>query len=187
VRYVEGDPEISIGDNINAMASRLKACCKKHGIDIPAVMLEPGRSIVADAGITLYTVGNIKEIPGYKNYIAVDGGMTDNPRYALYGSKYTVVNIPASASAKSGIYPATIAGRLCESGDIIQENISLSKPQRGDLIAVLGTGAYNYSMASNYNRLPRPALVIVDSDGTDRLAVRRETLEDVAALDIMQG
>ena len=143
--------------------------------------MEPGRSIVADAGMTIYTVLSVKEITGYKNYIAIDGGMTDNPRYALYGSAYTVLG--ANKMTKKADYVATIAGRNCESGDLIQENVSVPKMSRGDFLAVLVTGAYNYSMASNYNRVPRPAVVLLGD--TDRVVVNRESIEDVSRLDII--
>ena len=148
---------------------------------MPDIIMEPGRSLVADSGLTLYTVGSVKEITGYKNYISIDGGMTDNPRYALYNSPYTVY--VASKMDKEPNYTATIGGRCCESGDLIQENVKVPKPQRGDILAVAVTGAYNYSMASNYNRLPRPALVILH-DGGDRVAVRRESFEDLIRNDI---
>jgi diaminopimelate decarboxylase len=142
--------------------------------------MEPGRSIVADAGMTIYSVLSVKEITGYKNYIAIDGGMTDNPRYALYGSAYTVLG--ANKMDKKADYVATIAGRNCESGDLIQENVTLPRMTRGDYLAVLVTGAYNYSMASNYNRVPRPAVVMLGD--TDRLVIKRESIEDVSRLDI---
>jgi diaminopimelate decarboxylase len=138
--------------------------------------MEPGRSIVADAGVTLYTTGGVKEVKGYRNYVTIDGGMTDNPRFALYGSKYTVLN--AGRMNEPADYECTIAGRCCESGDRIAENVRISRPERGDIIAVLSTGAYNYSMSSNYNRVPKPAMVII-SGGKARLAVRRESFEDM--------
>ena len=143
--------------------------------------MEPGRSIVADAGMTLYTVGSVKEITGYKNYVSIDGGMADNPRYTLYESEYTVIN--ASKANDSCDFKATIAGRCCESGDIIQEAVLIAKPERGEIIAVLTTGAYNYSMASNYNRIARPSVVML-KDGKDYIAVKRETLEDLVRLDV---
>ena len=148
---------------------------------MPKIMMEPGRSLVADAGMTLYTVGSVKEITGYKNYVSVDGGMPDNPRFALYESKYTVEIAGKMAQRKD--FTATVAGRCCESGDIIAENITMPKPQRGDILAVLTTGAYNYSMASNYNRIPRPPVVML-KDGKDYLAVKRETIEDICRLDV---
>ena len=146
--------------------------------------MEPGRSIVADAGLTLYTAGTVKKITGYKNYVSVDGGMTDNPRFALYGSAYTVLNAGKMDEPKD--FVCDLVGRCCESGDVIQENVSLpSSVCRGDIIAVLTTGAYNYSMASNYNRIPRPPVVMIRDGGKNAsLAVRRETIEDITALDL---
>ena len=139
-------------------------------------LVEPGRAIVAAAGVTLYTVGSHKTITGYRTYVSVDGGMPDNPRYALYQSDYTA--LIASRAAEEKTERVTIAGRCCESGDLIQENAPLQPCGRGDVLAVLVTGAYNYSMASNYNRLPRPAMVSV-RDGADRLVIRRESYEDL--------
>ena len=143
--------------------------------------MEPGRSIVADAGMTLYSVGTLKEITGYKNYVSVDGGMTDNPRYALYGSKYTVYL--AERMNDKADFRCDVVGRCCESGDIIQPDVLLPKPERGEILAVTTTGAYNYSMASNYNRIPRPALVML-KDGDSFVAVRRESFEDLVKNDI---
>ena len=148
---------------------------------MPKVLLEPGRSIVANAGLTLYRVGGIKTIEGYRSYVTVNGGMTDNPRYALYKAPYTVV--PASRMNDAREVTCTVAGRCCESGDLIQENIQLPEMQRDDLLAVLTTGAYNFTMASNYNRLCRPALVMV-RNGKARLAVRRQTFADLVACDL---
>jgi diaminopimelate decarboxylase len=176
VRYVEKDPRLDLGSRIAEVAEHLSAACRETGIDLEAVYMEPGRSIVADAGVTLYTTGGVKEVKGYRNYITVDGGMTDNPRFALYKSEYTVLN--ASRQNDPADYECTVAGRCCESGDRIAENIKISKPERGDIIAVLSTGAYNYSMSSNYNRVPRPAMVLI-SGGKSRLAVRRQTFEDM--------
>ena len=181
VRYVESDPVISYEENIRKIAEHINSYCTENNLEHPVILMEPGRSIVADSGITLYTVGSVKEITGYKNYVAIDGGMSDNPRYALYGSKYTVLS--ANNMSKKADYVCTIAGRLCESGDLIQENVSIPRVKRGDLIAVLVTGAYNYSMASNYNRLPRPAVVLLGE--TDRVVIKRESIEDVSRLDLM--
>ena len=143
--------------------------------------MEPGRSIVADAGMTVYTVSSVKRIPGYKQYVIVDGGMTDNPRYCLYGARYTVLNADRDGEDRA-IFD--LAGRCCESGDIVQPRILLpADTGRGDHIAVCTTGAYNYSMASNYNRLGRPPVVML-KDGESYLAVRRETMADVCALDL---
>ena len=153
---------------------------------MPDIRMEPGRSIVADAGMTLYTAGTVKRIPGYKNYVSVDGGMADNPRFALYGSPYTIclANRMNAEAEGSPLFKCSVVGRCCESGDILQENVTLPADiKRGDMIAVLTTGAYNYSMSSNYNRLGKPPVVML-KDGNDYLAVKRETVEDVCRNDI---
>ncbi len=182
VRYVEADPEIDIAANIAQVADRIKFKCSELEIRVPAIRMEPGRSIVADSGLTLYTVGAVKKIPSYKNYVAIDGGMCDNPRYALYGSAYTVA-IANRMDEKADFF-ATIAGRCCESGDIIQENVALPQTvQRGDVVAVMTTGAYNYSMSSNYNRVPKPPVVMLAKDG-EYVAVKRETYEDISRNDV---
>ena len=181
VRYTDADPQVNIPGNIEQLAGTIKALCAELSLPMPAVLLEPGRSIVADAGLTIYTAGSTKSIPGYKNYVPVDGGMTDNPRYALYGSKYTVYL--ANRANEEANFRCDVVGRCCESGDIIQPNVLLPEPKRGDLIAVCTTGAYNYSMASNYNRIPRPPVVML-SGGKPTLAVRRETVDDLTALDM---
>ena len=180
VRYTETDPAVDIAANIEKLAEAVKGYCAELGLAVPAVLLEPGRSIVADAGMTLYTAGSTKTIPGYKSYVPVDGGMTDNPRYALYGSKYTV--FLANRANETADFRCDVVGRCCESGDIIQPNVLLPEPKRGDLIAVCTTGAYNYSMASNYNRIPRPPVVML-KNGVPAIAVRRETMDDLTALD----
>lgn len=180
VRYTEADPEIDYGEKIKEVAEILNNQCEKFGLPVPKILMEPGRSLVADAGMTLYTVGSVKEITGYKNYVSIDGGMTDNPRYTLYESPYTVVLASRANDQKD--YTATVAGRCCESGDLIQENVKMPKPRRGEILAVLTTGAYNYSMASNYNRVGRPPVVMLNSK-RDYIAVRRETFKDICALD----
>ena len=180
VRYTEDDPKISYRDNIRAISEVIKDSAKRYLIETPTILMEPGRSIVAAAGATLYSVGSVKEIPGFRNYVSIDGGMTDNPRYTLYGSKYTVVN--ASRASLHADFEITLAGRCCESGDLIAEGVRIARPERGDIIAVLVTGAYNYSMASNYNRVPRPPVILIGRDGP-RVAVRREKLEDITSLD----
>lgn len=181
VRYTEKDDFIDYVKNIKEISEHVKAQCKKFNVKMPDIIMEPGRSLVADSGLTLYTVGSVKEITGYKNYISIDGGMTDNPRYALYNSPYTVYI--ASKMAQEPNYTATIGGRCCESGDLIQENVKVPKPQRGDTLAVAVTGAYNYSMASNYNKVPRPAVVFI-KDKQDYLAIKRETYQDLMKNDI---
>ena len=181
VRYTEEDPHMNIPANIEKLSSHIKATVEKLSMPMPKILMEPGRSIVADAGMTLYSVGTIKEITGYKNYVSIDGGMTDNPRFALYGSKYTV--LLANRMSEKADFTCDVVGRCCESGDIIQPDITMPKPVRGDLVAVLTTGAYNYSMASNYNRIPRPPVVML-SEGKDYLAVKRESFEDLTRNDI---
>ena len=181
VRYLESDPEISYTDNILKIGALVDELCRELGITKPKILMEPGRSIVADSGMTLYTAGTLKEIKGFKTYVSVDGGMADNPRYALYGSPYTVMLANRANEAPDCV--CTVAGRCCESGDIIQENVSLPTPKRNDTVAVLTTGAYNFSMASNYNRLPRPALVLIN-EGKDYIGVKRETYEDLIRNDI---
>lgn len=182
VRYTENDPEIDIEDNIRQVAEYVKKLCADLNIAEPAISMEPGRSIVADAGITLYKVGNVKRIEGYKNYVAIDGGMGDNPRYALYESEYTV--IAADKADEDCTFLCDLVGRFCESGDIVQPKIMLPENvKRGDLIAVLTTGAYNYSMASNYNRIPKLPVIMVNGD-EDYVAVKGETLEDLIRNDL---
>lgn len=181
VRYCESDKQVDIEQRIGEVASSLKASAAALGIPLPTILMEPGRSIVADAGMTLYTVGTVKRIPGYKNYVSVDGGMTDNPRYALYGSAYTVY--ASGRMDEPAVLHCDVVGRCCESGDIIQPKVALPDVRRGDLLAVCTTGAYNYSMASNYNRVARPPVVMLTPE-RDTLAVRRETLEQLTENDI---
>lgn len=182
IDYVDGEMPLDYKECIKRVSKVIRQRSSELGLKkVPCICIEPGRSIVAKAGITLYTVGGIKEIPGARTYVSVDGGMTDNPRYILYGSRYTVLN--ASNLNGNKVKGVTIAGKCCESGDIIQENVTIASPKVGDIIAVISTGAYNYSMASNYNRIPKPAVVMVN-DSLHRLIVRRQTFEDVCAQDL---
>lgn len=181
VRYVENDPVVDYEANIRGLAEEIRRICAELSIRQPDILMEPGRSIVADSGMTLYTVGSVKTITGYKSYVSVDGGMTDNIRYALYESDYTA--LLANRPKDPADFCATIAGRCCESGDIIQEDVMLPRPVRGDTLAVLVTGAYNYAMASNYNRIPRPPVVMI-RDGDDYIAVRKESYEDLCRNDM---
>ncbi len=182
VRYTECDPVIDIAKNIKEVANKIKATVSSLGIPMPRIRLEPGRSIVADTMLTLYTVGTVKRITGYKNYVSVDGGMTDNPRFALYGSKYTM--FLANKANEQADFNCSVVGRCCESGDILGEDIRLpASVRRGDILAVLTTGAYNYSMSSNYNRIGRLPIAVVN-EGADYLAVRREAFEDITKCDI---
>ncbi len=182
VRYTRNDPYIDIESNLLAVGQRVQALVAEYNIPMPQIYMEPGRSIVADAGMTLYTMGTCKRIPGYKSYVSVDGGMTDNPRYILYGSSYTL--LPANRMHEDRKMLCSVVGRCCESGDVIQENVPMPDTlRRGDLIACLTTGAYNYSMASNYNRIPRPAVVMLQG-GESYVAIQREKPEDMARLDV---
>ena len=187
VRYLATDPEIDIAQNIHEVAKVVKAQCQTLGLDLPDIRMEPGRSIVADAGMTLYTAGTVKRIPGYKNYVSVDGGMTDNPRFALYGSPYTVMLANRASedyTKECETFVCSVVGRCCESGDILQEGVTLpADTKRGDLVAVLTTGAYNYAMSSNYNRIPRPPVVMLHG-GDSYMAVRRENVKDVCRNDM---
>lgn len=178
-----GNTEVpSIKFFAETIASHLKNRCVKLNIAEPKLILEPGRSIIAASGVTLYSIGVIKDIPGIRKYVVVDGGMADNPRYMLYQSRYDA--LIANKADKERTCKMTVAGRFCESGDVILKDIMLQEAEVGDLLAVLCTGAYNYSMASNYNRVPRPAMVLVN-DGAATLIIGRESYEDVASKDIV--
>ena len=181
IKYLESDNPKPFGDYMRSVSKTVHEYCDKLGLKVPFIHLEPGRSIVGAAGITLYTVGAVKEIPDIRTYVSIDGGMTDNPRYALYKSDYEAVC--ANKASEERTQTVTVAGKCCESGDLIQENTKIQKVQPGDILAVLSTGAYNYSMASNYNRIPKPPVVMI-KDGEARIVVRRETYEDVAVCDI---
>ena len=181
IKYTDEDRPQKYTAYMQRVSTVVKKKAAQFGLPVPFVLIEPGRSIVAPAGITLYTVGAVKEIAGVRNYVSIDGGMVDNPRYALYKSSYEVLVANRAADPKD--YVATIAGRCCESGDLIQENARIQKPAPGDIVAVLATGAYNYSMASNYNRIPRPPVVFV-KDGESRVVVKRESFEDLVQNDL---
>ena len=181
IKYVKENNPVSVDEIVRHFTDAVKAAAKEFEMELPFLVIEPGRSIAAPAGITVYTVGSVKEIKNVRTYVAIDGGMTDNPRYALYQSDYTAVlperiNEPATECV-------TIAGRCCESGDLIGKDMMIPKVKAGDLLAVLATGAYNYSMASNYNRVPRPPVVMV-SGGKAKLVVRRESYDDLIQNDL---
>lgn len=181
MKYTDGDMQPDIDAMLKNIAAVIKSRCEEMKIAAPKILIEPGRSIAANAGLTLYTVGSVKKTPGGGTFVSVDGGMTDNPRYTLYGAPYTV--IAAGKAEEKLSLKATVAGRCCESGDIIQENVMLPEVCRGDILAVAGTGAYNYSMASNYNRIPRPPVVMLYK-GQDYTAIRREEFKDICRCDI---
>lgn len=183
--YAEGDAAYSAKDYslyLKAVISEVKKQAKRYGLKEPFLLIEPGRSIVGEAGITLYTVGTIKEIPGVKKYVAVDGGMFDNPRYALYQAKYTA--LLANRAAEKLCEIVSVAGKCCESGDIVCANVSIPQAKTGDILAVLSTGAYNYSMASNYNRNAVPPVVLV-RDGKADYIVKPQTFEDIIRNDVI--
>ncbi len=181
IRYTGEDTPKPYDGYMEQVSRKVGQVCAELDMEQPFILLEPGRSIVGEAGITLYEIGSIKEIPGIRTYVAIDGGMTDNIRPVLYGAKYDF--LLANKMDLPPVRKVTVAGRCCESGDVLGKDILLPECGRGDLLAVLSTGAYHYSMASNYNRVPRPAVVMV-RDGQARLAVRRESLEDLARNDI---
>ncbi len=182
--YSDGDAKKSCdgyAEYIKRISEELIKAVNEKNIKKPYLILEPGRSIVGEAGITLYTAGRIKEIANIKNYIAIDGGMFDNPRYALYQAKYSIV--PALRMNEENTVKYSIAGKCCESGDLIAEDVMLPKINEGDILAVLSTGAYNYSMSSNYNRNLVPPVIMV-KDGVSRYAVKPQTYEDLIRNDV---
>ncbi|WP_208558754.1 diaminopimelate decarboxylase [Marinilactibacillus kalidii] len=180
IRYTKEDAPLPIKDYAMSIMNSVRKQADNFELELPEIWVEPGRSIVGEAGTTLYTVGTQKMIPNVRKYVSVDGGMADNIRPALYDAKYTGV-LANKVYAK---YDSTvsIAGKACESGDMLIWDLDLPEIEQGDYLAVLSTGAYGYSMASNYNRLPRPAVVFVE-DGIDFLAIRRETYEDFLNLE----
>ncbi|MDE7082750.1 MAG: diaminopimelate decarboxylase [Clostridia bacterium] len=185
VWYTDEDPKLKLGDYadyLKALIQAVKSKAKEHKLNEPFLLIEPGRSIVGEAGITLYTVGAIKDITGIKKYVAIDGGMFDNPRYALYQSKYTV--LLADRANEENTEKVTIAGKCCESGDIIAVDVPLPEAKTGNILAVLTTGAYNYSMASNYNRNFIPAAVLV-KDGKAEYIIKPQTYEDIVRNDVL--
>lgn len=181
IRYTEADEPLPYSTYVKQIVTAVKSHVHKLNIPLPEIWIEPGRAIAGNAGITLYTVGSMKDIPGIRNYISVDGGLTDNLRPALYDAKYE--GIIANKANEQITHKASIAGKCCESGDMLIWDLPIPKVQSGDILAVFSTGAYGYSMASHYNRLPKAAVVFVE-DGQDKLVVRRETYKDMVANDL---
>ena len=181
VKYTKDDCPPSIYTVANIVIEKLKECIEKYNIEPPALFIEPGRSIISTSGVTLYTIGSSKQVPKGRTYIAVDGGMSDNIRPSMYQALYTaeIANKPDAEPNKT----VTVAGRFCESGDILINDIKLPNPQAGDVLCVYNTGAYNYSMASNYNRVQKPAMVLVNNSQSD-IIVTRETLDDLISHDM---
>ncbi|GEN85414.1 diaminopimelate decarboxylase [Oceanobacillus sp. FSL W8-0428] len=181
IRYTVDDTPLPLAEYVKDMIQSVGQNCNKYNMKSPEIWIEPGRSIVGDAGITLYTIGANKNIPGVREYYSVDGGMTDNIRPALYQSKYDAVI--ANRSAASPEKEVSIAGKCCESGDMLIWDLPVPQIKDKDILAVFSTGAYNYSMASHYNRLTKPAVVFIE-DGQDHLVVRRETCQDIVKNDL---
>jgi diaminopimelate decarboxylase len=182
IRYVSEDDPLPVGDYVQALVDTIKSEFDKHQYPYPEVWIEPGRSVVGDAGTTLYTIGTYKDIPGVNKYVSVDGGMSDNIRPALYGAVYEAML--ANRANDQAEETVTISGKACESGDKLILDIKLPKANTGDVLAVSCTGAYNYSMASNYNRIRRPAVVFVNN-GQAEVVVQRESLDDMVKNDVI--
>ncbi len=181
VAYVADDEPATVDDFAEASVEAVEEACAAHGFPMPRLLVEPGRSLTANAGVTLYTVGNVKELPGIRTYVAVDGGMSDNIRTALYHADYEAVIASKAADPRTRV--VTLAGKHCESGDVVAVDVSVQDPEVGDIACVFGTGAYCATMASNYNGQPRPAIVFV-RDGQARVVTRRETYDDLIRRDL---
>jgi len=182
IRHTSGDAPVIIEDFVSSVAETVYLGCQERSLDLPRLSLEPGRSIAGEAGITLYTVGNIKDIPQTRTYAAVDGGMMDNLRPALYNAEYEAMLANRAGEEKNSV--VTVAGKACESGDILIRDCRLPYPRRGDTMAVFSTGAYHYSMYSWYNRVPRPGVVFVRKDGVEEVA-RRATYEEMVSHELI--
>lgn len=182
VKYTESDLPPSINEIADVIIESLNKHIEKYNIEPPTLFIEPGRSIISTAGVTLYTIGSMKQVPNMTKYVTVDGGMADNPRPSTYQAEYSAE--PASKITSTETEKVTIAGRYCESGDILINNIELPKLSTGDILCVYNTGSYNYSMASNYNRVEKPAMVLVNNSQSD-IIVNRETLDDLISHDVI--
>ncbi len=182
VQYVSDDDPPSMYEIAEVIKASLKENLAKYGLNEPKIIIEPGRSIVSNAGVTVYTTGSSKQVPEGRKYIAVDGGMADNPRPSMYQAKYYAVI--ANKMNEETTQTVTIAGRYCESGDILVNDAHLPEAEPGDIICIFCTGAYNYSMSSNYNRVPKPAGIIVH-EGQSDVIIKRETYQDLIAFDVI--
>ena len=182
IKYVQEDDPPSIEEWVEVISKAVVKACKERDLDLPRLMCEPGRSLVANSGVTIYKIGAKKIVPGIRTYLSVDGGMSDNPRPITYQSLYSacLVDKPLNSNSEK----VTIAGKHCESGDVLLKDFCLPPCESGDFLALFGTGAYNYSMSSNYNRIPRPATVMVFK-GCVELTQRRELPEDLLQLDVL--
>lgn len=182
VAYGPEDAAPSVDEHIRRLVATVLETCAGLGITPPVLCDEPGRSIIAAAGVTLYTVQSVKHIPGVRSYVSVNGGMTDNPRFALYGARHHTLLAQRGLDPADGLW--SVSGKCCESGDMLARDVPLPTPQAGELLAQFNTGAYTYSMASNYNRVARPAVVLVSPSHAGLIA-RRETPDDLLKLDVM--
>ncbi len=182
ITYTDEDCPPSVYELADVILKSIKENCAKYNFDEPTLYIEPGRSIVGTSGVTLYTIGSYKQVPKGRKYIAVDGGMADNPRPSMYGAKY-VAEI-ANKKENENFEKVTVAGRFCESGDILIKDIELNSPETGDILCVYNTGAYGYSMSSNYNRVLKPAMVLVNNSQSD-IIIKRETYEQLVQNDVM--
>jgi diaminopimelate decarboxylase len=180
VRHVPEEPLFTIAEFVRGMTAELQRAFQLQGLDQPRLVLEPGRSLVSRAGVTLYTVGGVKRASAATTYVTIDGGMSDNPRPAMYNARYTALLANRADEEPTGAY--AVAGKHCESGDVLIERVELPEPHRGDILAVPVTGAYTLAMSSSYNAVPRPPAVLV-ADGEAHLIRRRETVDDLLALE----
>jgi diaminopimelate decarboxylase len=181
VRHVPEEPSFSVAEFVGGMTAELQRAFQLQQLPQPRLILEPGRSLVSRAGVTLYTVGGVKRASAATTYVTVDGGMSDNPRPAMYNARYTALLANRAGEEPAGAF--AVAGKHCESGDVLIERVELPEPRRGDLLAVPVTGAYTLAMSSTYNAVPRPAAVLVE-DGEAQLIRRRETVDDLLALEV---
>ena len=182
VKYMPSDEPGTFGEKLDAMGKVMHEEAAKYGREIPEIVIEPGRSMVCAAGCTLYTVGSVRDIKDARTYVSVDGGMIDNPRFILYGAEYDAVVANRANAPRDKVQ--TIAGRCCESGDLVARDLKFQTAKAEDIICTFATGAYNFSMASNYNRVPRPSIVLVKEDGTTAEVVRRQTYDDLISCDL---
>ena len=182
VKYMPSDEPGTFGEKLDAMGKVMHEEAAKYGREIPEIVIEPGRSMVCAAGCTLYTVGSVRDIKDARTYVSVDGGMIDNPRFVLYGAEYDAVVANRANAPRDKVQ--TIAGRCCESGDLVARDLKFQTAKAEDIICTFATGAYNFSMASNYNRVPRPSIILVKEDGTTAEVVRRQTYEDLISCDL---
>lgn len=182
ITYTEADCPPSVYTIADTILKSIKDHSEMYDMEEPVLYIEPGRSIVGTAGVTLYTVGSAKQVPNGRKYIAVDGGMADNPRPSMYGAKYEAVI--ANGKEENKPQKVTVAGRFCESGDILIKDIELNSPEAGDILCVFNTGAYGYSMSSNYNRVLKPEMILVNNSQSD-IIVKRETYEQLTQNDVL--